>query len=61
MFGVSNDIPAGPLSVSIEVQISAKGLDETVLKDIVRWAIAHSPVADALQRIVPLTVTTTIN
>ena len=61
MFGVGKDIPAGPLSASMEVQISAKGVEETVLKGIVTWAIAHSPVADALQRIVPLTVTTTVN
>ncbi len=61
MFGVGDDIPAGPLSASMEVRISAKGVDETVLKDIVTWAVAHSPVADALQRIVPLTVATTVN
>ena len=61
MFGVGDDIPAGPLSASMEVQISAKGVDETVLKGIVTWAIAHSPVADALQRTVPLTVATTVN
>ena len=61
MFGVGDDIPAGPLSASMEVQISAKGVDKKTLKDIVIWAVAHSPVADALQRAVPLTVTTTIN
>jgi len=61
MFGVGDDIPAGPLSASMEVRISAKGVDETDLNGIVSWAIAHSPVADALQRIVPLTVTTTVN
>jgi uncharacterized OsmC-like protein len=61
LFGVGDDIPAGPLSASMEVRISAKGVDETVLKDIVTWAVAHSPVADALQRTVPLTVATTVN
>ena len=61
LFGVGDDIPAGPLSASMEVQVSAKGVDETVLKGIVTWAVTHSPVADALQRIVPLTVATTVN
>jgi uncharacterized OsmC-like protein len=61
LFGVGNDIPAGPLSASMEVRISAMGVDETVLNDIVAWAVAHSPVADALQRTVPLTVATTVN
>jgi uncharacterized OsmC-like protein len=61
LFGVGDDIPAGPLSASMEVRISAMGVDETVLKDIVAWAVTHSPVADALQRIVPLTVETTVN
>jgi uncharacterized OsmC-like protein len=35
MFGVSDDIPAGPLRASMEVRISAKGVDEKALKDIV--------------------------
>ena len=61
MFGVSDDIPAGPLNASMEVRMSAKGVDEKALKDIVTWAVAHSPVADALQRTVPLTVTTIVN
>ena len=61
MFGVGDGVPAGPLSASMEVRISAKGVDETVLRNIVTWAVAHSPVADALQRTVPLTVATTVN
>ena len=40
MFGVGDDIPAGPLSASMEVRLSAKGVDEKVLQGIVTWAVA---------------------
>jgi uncharacterized OsmC-like protein len=61
MLGVGAGIPAGPLNVSMEVQISAHGIDADELKDLVSWAIEHSPVADAVQRAVPMEVVVAVN
>ncbi len=56
MFGIGN-APAGPLSASMEVEIRSAAAQPAVLEELVRWGIAHSPMADALTRAVPLEVT----
>lgn len=61
MFGVGTGIPAGPLSAFMQVQISARGVDAPVLRTLVAWGIAHSPVADALQRAIPLEIAITVS
>jgi uncharacterized OsmC-like protein len=48
------DVPAGPLRVRVKVRLAADGASSEQLHALVAWAEQHSPVADALQRAVPL-------
>lgn len=54
ILGMDAAVPAGPLSVKVKVSIAAKGADEAKLREIVKWGVEHCPVADAIQRAVPL-------
>ncbi len=56
LLGMDDSIPAGPLSVRTRVSIGAEGVAPDHLREIVEWAEAHSPVADAIGRAVPKTV-----
>jgi uncharacterized OsmC-like protein len=61
--GMINDqdgIPAGPLEARMSVEISAEGVSRETLAGIVDWGIAHSPIADALTRAVPMKVEVTV-
>jgi uncharacterized OsmC-like protein len=53
LLGAAEGIPAGPLAVRTRVRIVARGASEERLREIVRWAEAHSPVGDALVRAIP--------
>ena len=53
LLGMDDSIPAGPLSVRTRVRIGADGVAPDRLREIVEWAEAHSPVADAVGRAVP--------
>jgi uncharacterized OsmC-like protein len=55
ILGISEDVPAGPLSARITVRVSGAADAET-LEEIVHWAVGHCPVADAVRRAVPMTV-----
>ena len=55
LLGVSDSVPAGPLSVRVSVRIAAKGTSADELRELVHWADQHSPVGDALRRAVPVT------
>lgn len=48
------DVHPGPLRTRIRVRIAAEGASDEQLQALVAWAEAHSPVADALRRPVPL-------
>lgn len=52
LVGLGNDIPAGPLSVRTRIRIGGEGVEPELLHEIVIWAAAHSPVADAIRRAV---------
>jgi uncharacterized OsmC-like protein len=54
ILGVGEDVPAGPLSMKVAVTVGAGTTPE--VEALVRWAIAHCPVSDAVQRPVPLEV-----
>ena len=47
------DAPAGPLSTNIKVRIAADGESPERLREIVDWALSHSPVHDAVHHEVP--------
>lgn len=56
LFGMDDTSPAGPLSVRTRVNIGAAGVAEETLREIVDFAVAHSPVADGLRRATPTTL-----
>lgn len=56
MFGIAADIPAGPQSVRLRVEIGADGASPEQLREIVHWAEQHSPVGDAIRRSIPTTL-----
>ena len=56
ILGMADDIPAGPLSTRVAVTIGAPGREPGELEALVRWAIDHCPVTDAVSRAVPLEV-----
>jgi uncharacterized OsmC-like protein len=56
MFGLGDDVPPGPQSVRVRVVIAADGASPEQLRQIVKWAGAHSPVGDALHRAIPSTM-----
>ena len=54
ILGVDPVIPAGPLSVRIGFRMGAEGADRDQLQDLAGWAVEHCPVAEAVQRAVPV-------
>ena len=60
LLGVSDSVPPGPLSVSVDVRIAAEGASAEQLQELVRWAEKHSPVSDAVRRAVPVSTQITV-
>jgi uncharacterized OsmC-like protein len=56
LLGMDDTTPAGPLRTRVRVTIAAPGVSEAKLRELVEWAREHSPVDDAMQRAVPVTV-----
>lgn len=56
ILGINDDVPAGPLSVSVRVRLGPTEGDHEKLREIVRWADEHCPVTDLTRRNVPLTL-----
>lgn len=54
LFGAAADVTAGPLETVVRVRIGAAGVDEHQLREIVDYALAHSPLGAAIGRAVPL-------
>ena len=48
-----DEASAGPAQLLTHIRIKAAGIDRAKVQEIVDWALAHSPVADAMQRNVP--------
>ncbi len=53
LLGLDKSVPAGPLSLRTRVTIGAAGVDEKTLREIVDFAVTHSPVADGSRRETP--------
>ncbi|HEY3116104.1 MAG TPA: OsmC family protein [Chloroflexota bacterium] len=53
LLGIDDKIHAGPLNMRTRIRIEAPDAPEEKLREIARWAEAHSPVADAICRSVP--------
>ncbi len=56
LLGLDESVPAGPLSLRTRVSIGAAGVAEEVLREIVDFAVTHSPVADGCRRAIPTKV-----
>lgn len=56
ILGLTDDVPAGPLSTSVRVRFVGASAERAELDALVEWAVAHCPVTDAVVRAVPLTV-----
>jgi uncharacterized OsmC-like protein len=54
ILGVDESVPAGPLSMLVQVRVAATATDEDRLREIVAWGVAHCPVCDAAKRAVPV-------
>jgi len=53
LLGLDDSISAGPVSVRTRVTIGAAGAAEETLREIVDFAVAHSPVAEGCRRATP--------
>lgn len=56
ILGLDEAIPAGPLSTRISVVLEVGGDSQTDVDALVRWAVDHCPVVDAIQRAVPVDI-----
>jgi uncharacterized OsmC-like protein len=56
VLGISPDVPAGPLSVRVAVDVSVPGVDPEVVRTTIETAISRCPVHDAVVRPVPVEV-----
>jgi uncharacterized OsmC-like protein len=54
ILGIDEAVPAGPLSMRVHVRVTARGVPEDRLHEIVAWGVAHCPVCDAAKRAVPV-------
>ena len=54
--GLDESTPAGPLSVRVAVTAGVPGIDRETVEALVRWAVDHCPVTDAIRRAVPLEI-----
>jgi uncharacterized OsmC-like protein len=61
LLGIDDSVPAGPLSGRVAVRLVADGVEPATLEEIARWGVAHCPVCEALERVVPITVEVTTN
>jgi len=56
LFGIDKSVRAGSLSIRTRVKIGAGGIDEKTLREIVEYAVTHSPVADGCRGETPTTL-----
>jgi uncharacterized OsmC-like protein len=56
ILGLDDSVPAGPLSARIAATVSAPRLAGDDVDVLVRWAVDHCPVSDAIKRPVPVEV-----
>jgi uncharacterized OsmC-like protein len=56
LLGMAEDVPAGPLSLRVRVNLAASMADPDQLRDLANWGETHCPVCDAAARSVPITL-----
>ena len=60
ILGIDENVPAGPLLVSVRVKLESNGNDPEKLRAIVTWAHQHCPLCDLTRRQVPIQLETEI-
>ena len=50
ILGIDPSVPAGPYAIRVRVEVSAPGVDQATLREIIDWGVAHCPVCDAAKR-----------
>ena len=56
ILGLDPSVPAGPLTMRINLQVSAAGDGSDSVAEVAQWAIDHCPVSDAIKRAVPIRI-----
>ena len=56
ILGIDDEVPAGPLSVSVRVKVGSNGTDPEELRQLVSWAHDHCPLCDLTKREVPISL-----
>ena len=56
ILGLDASVPPGPLTARVIVRATSLDATREELDGLVRWAVDHCPVTDALRRAIPLTV-----
>ena len=60
ILGIDESVPAGPLSLRVDVRVASATADEARVRRIVDWGRSHCPVDDLARRAVPVEVTVEI-
>lgn len=56
ILGIDESVPAGPLSLRVDVRVASATADEERVRAVVDWGRAHCPVDDSARRAVPVEV-----
>ena len=56
ILGIDESVPAGPLSLLVDVRVASATAGEERVRAIVDWGTAHCPVDDVARRAVPVEV-----
>jgi len=54
ILGVDDPVRPGPLAVRVRIQLASSNASQDQLREIVERAETHSPVRDALARVLPM-------
>jgi uncharacterized OsmC-like protein len=54
ILGLDDAVPAGALSLRVDVRAATSAVDRETLEELARWAIDHCPVTDSVSRSVPI-------
>jgi uncharacterized OsmC-like protein len=56
ILGLDDAIPAGPLSMRVQVRASSSSASGDKVREVLQWGVDHCPVCDAVKRAVPVEV-----
>jgi uncharacterized OsmC-like protein len=56
ILGLDESIPAGALSMRVQVSLAGGSVDRSTFESVVSWAVDHCPVTDTARREVPIEI-----